>query len=218
MTALNVPPPIPGTVREAPERRRGASFAIQVICLVLAVMLGVASFMTYGIYCFTLVDFKIVLGVAIVFAALLYFPCLRLWKWMTSLDVKWLLGVITAVWLMAIGGGLFLFINFLGAIDAPAEKCTVKVESVSSESRTRYKRVGRRNVPNGSYTAYVMVMTFPDGMQKKMDVKRSHFRNLNSGDTLQVRLKYGTFGLPLVDVPDRVPSRKKSRPYFPRKR
>ena len=71
---------------------------------------------------------------------------------------------------------LLLGINYFAKNSSESYTYEAKIEKIFSETAYRRKRVGNRYYANGEpYKNYYMVITMPDGKNKKFPISTSHF-------------------------------------------
>lgn len=114
----------------------------------------------------------------------------------------WLNRVICTAISAGVISGLVFFINDFAAAENTVQTECVSVERTYHETRHRTKRVGRRYTRSEPYTVSVIDLRFSDGRVKSVNVPAGVSRRFHRGDSVEVSVVRGFFGIPLFRYPE----------------
>ena len=98
----------------------------------------------------------------------------------------------------AVGVFAFLGGNRIAIDRSAAYEQEFTVTEKIAATRSRYRRVGRRNVRSGSYKVYYLRLVSEDGAEKKVPVTLSLYNKVRENGTVTYSLCEGRFGFPVI--------------------
>ena len=106
---------------------------------------------------------------------------------------------VATIILTGIFSGLFFSTNFIFSNPETAHTERAVIERKYSEKHYRTKRVSRNRYTRGEpYYEYYLEMRYPNGRIKPMLVNINRYRRVNPGDTLDVTLRRGLYGIAVI--------------------
>lgn len=172
--------------------------------LILFVAILLASILMLGagmaIFGRTIVKWWIPVAIALVPAILTAPLLMRRWEKLSDIPNR-AVNIIIHIFV----GGSVLYFALLGLNMAGADVKGEHVETTTviqkySKEHTRYRRVGRgRNIPNGTYKTYHIVLEFSDGRLKEQELPLSSYRNVRTGQHRDLKVARGLFGMPVIE-------------------
>lgn len=173
---------------------------------ILIGLVVVAILVAYGcafcIYRDTIVEWHTPWGAALVLALLVWFP-LRGFYARVFPDYHVLLRLLghllgaTGVWLLIVLG-----VNSWFADDSSLHTEQATVVGHYREKHYRSQRVGRRTYRRGNpYYEYIVRLQFPAGREKDFTLTLQKYNRLRNGMTIDVPVKKGLLGFPVIDRP-----------------
>lgn len=110
---------------------------------------------------------------------------------------------ICALAAVGITGGTVLFVNQIASAGEVIRTDRTVVNRICAETRYRSKRVTARRYTNSDpYTAFVAELKFSDDRVHSIDVPIACARRLKTGDTINIPIVRGFFGIPFFRHPE----------------
>lgn len=123
----------------------------------------------------------------------------RMWRWFTTAQgfaLNYAVHAIAFTCLLTFAG---LGLNYWGADPAAVHEEKAEVVRKYTRERSRTRRVGRRYVATGEkYHVYYIVVEFPDGRTKDMEIPFDRYRRLRTGSRITYHMAPGLLDLPVI--------------------
>lgn len=123
----------------------------------------------------------------------------RIWLWLTRSE-KFLPNYLAhSVCIGILGLSLFYICNYAFADDENGETRHGVVEKKFIKVRHKSRRAGRNRYTQGeAYNVYYIKVRFENGMAKELQAEHNRYAGLHEGDTLQLFVSDGLFGIPVI--------------------
>lgn len=178
---------------ESTKFSRTAAVMVATVILTLIIAGGTAFFYGRSLVSFT---GSVVPCIALGFAASYFMKGVS--RWVSGSDSFIANYLFQGALLSAVASFLFLGGNYtFGSDDTHREEAVVERLYTKTEHTT--KRVGRRYVRTGEpYKVYYIELSFRNGRKKDIRLGRKGFGGHRKGDTLELELAEGIFGIPVI--------------------
>lgn len=149
---------------------------------------------------YTIVNWQIPWSIALTLSLLTWIPLGKQWE--RSLpNIHRLLRLLIH---LTAATSMFIFmifaINFFLADDSSTHIEKAIVEGHYRETHYKSERVGRRVYKRGApYYEYLIRVKFSDGRIKDITVPKKRYDRIRNGSTLEIKLKDGFFGFPVLE-------------------
>lgn len=170
---------------------------------VSGILIGMVVLLCYGasagLHGETLVDWRVPVSVVVFMALVSGIAFWRMWRWLTRSDnaiLNYACHVIVACGVLS---ALFYGCNYAFSDKDSRHVVDVSVERLYSKTRYRQQRVSRRVYRQGApYKVYFMEAGLPDGRLKELSLSQKQYRRLHVGDTLELPVERGLFGVAVM--------------------
>ncbi len=162
-------------------------------------LLAVASIaLGWTLFVRTHIPLLFLVATALALAFALWFLLRRFWIWLIPLSSSVLrLSIHTLVFGLIACAGI-LAVNFFAASDNGIEM-EGEIVNKYMEEHTRYRRVGRRNIANGTVQSYRIKVMLPDSSSVEQTVTAESYRRLRIGQRRMLTKRVGALGFEVID-------------------
>lgn len=169
---------------------------------VLVVVLAYAG--AFSLSAETLVSAVPVILVAVVLAAVTFWPARMLWPRVSGIGSMWCNALLHTISVTGLLLCLFYVGNYVGADRNTFHTEQALVERKYTKTRHRTRRVNRRTTARGEpYKVYFAQLRLADDRVTDLEMSREQYGRLRSGNMVEMTVARGLFGVPVIrrDVP-----------------
>lgn len=172
------------------------STAVLVVLVIIAVL---EYSIGYVLGNYTMASYPIVMCVSFLFAAIIGFFTLNLWRLASGSENIGINITIGTVFLTGFISALFYILNFSCSKENTHHTETAIVIDKRKEVRHKTKRISRRHYTQGEpYNVYYLDIQFNNGTVKPYSIKQRQYSRFRIGDSINVQIEKGLFGLNVI--------------------